>query len=210
MDIDAIWTEIDAHRARTVDLLADLDDGEWQTLSLCAGWTVKNVAAHLTIQQAGPGDVLRMLAESPRAALRLDMNTMIREAAVRRSAWTTAEVIEAIGGMIGSRRHNLGVTPYETLIDICVHSQDIAMPLGRQLPLDTRAAATAATRVWRRGWPWYPQRQHAGRRFVATDCDWAVGEGAEASGPIEAVLLVLTGREVGWRRMSEAQRTVMP
>ena len=34
--------------------------------------------------------------------------------------------------MVGSRRHNVGVTPYETLIDIVVHGQDIAVPLGRR------------------------------------------------------------------------------
>ena len=33
-----------------------------------------------------------------------------------------------------------------------------------------------------------------GVRLVATDAGWAVGEGAPVEGPIQALLMVLTGR----------------
>ena len=124
------------------------------------------------------------------------MNAMIKNAALRRSATQRAAIVAAIRGMVGSRRHNLGVTPRETLIDICVHSQDIAIPLHRDLPLTPTAAAAVADRIWHLGWPWYAAKRHRGRRFVATDVDWAVGEGAEVQGPIQAIALFLAGREV--------------
>ena len=125
------WTEIDAQRIRLCDLLADLDAADWEVGSLCAGWTVRDVAGHLTLQQAGLRDVLGMMRGNPRSALRFDLNAMIKDSALRRSTWGTAELVAGIRGTVGSRRHNLGVTPRETLIDICVHSQDIAVPLHR-------------------------------------------------------------------------------
>ena len=131
MDIDEVWTEIDAQRGRLCDLLDGLDDADWEVDSLCTGWRVRDVAAHLTLQQAGVRDVLSMMWQEPRATLRFDMNAMIKNAAIRRSGAQRAAIVAAIRGMVGSRRHNLGVTPYETLIDICVHSQDIAVPLHR-------------------------------------------------------------------------------
>jgi len=50
--------------------------------------------------------------------------------------------------MIGSRRHNIGVSYKEKpLTDILVHGQDIAIPLGRSLDSDPEAAAFAGSRI---------------------------------------------------------------
>ncbi|WP_144126799.1 maleylpyruvate isomerase family mycothiol-dependent enzyme [Catellatospora sichuanensis] len=190
MDRDQVWQAIDAHRQGVADLLDQLSDEDWRLPSLCAGWTVRDVAAHLTLQQIGLGDVLRELPYvRPHG-----MNRLILDMAHRRAALPTAELVARIRATIGSRRHNLGVTPLETLIDILVHSQDIAVPVGRRLALDPAAAGTAATRVWALNWPFRARRRMAGFRLTATDTDWAMGEGAEVSAPIEAILLVLTGR----------------
>ena len=43
--------------------------------------------------------------------------------------------------MVGSRRHNVGLTSLETLTDILVHGQDIAIPLRRELEMPTDATA---------------------------------------------------------------------
>jgi hypothetical protein len=80
------------------------------------------------------------------------------------------------------------------LVDALVHSQDIARPLGRTLPVPPDAAALAAAQVWRKGWPFYPRRRFAGVRLAATDTGWAAGEGSEIRGTTGDLLLVLTGR----------------
>ena len=46
-DDDRVWQTIDAQRRLVADLLASLSDDEWRQPSLCDGWTVKDVAAHL-------------------------------------------------------------------------------------------------------------------------------------------------------------------
>jgi hypothetical protein len=106
--------------------------------------------------------------------------------------------------MVGSQRHIQGVTHRETLIDILVHSQDIALPVGRQLSMRPEAAAFAATRVWRSGYPFWPRRRLAGYALNATDADWSAGAGWEVRGPIDAILLLLTGRTIALTRMTGA------
>jgi hypothetical protein len=49
MQSDEILAWVKAERLSLADFLDDLDDHEWQADSLCAGWTVRDVAAHLTL-----------------------------------------------------------------------------------------------------------------------------------------------------------------
>ena len=48
---NAVWGAIDDQRTRTADLLERLSTEQWDHPSLCQGWTVRHVAAHLTLQQ---------------------------------------------------------------------------------------------------------------------------------------------------------------
>jgi uncharacterized protein (TIGR03083 family) len=203
MHEDDLWAAIDTQRHRTVDLLESLPPGDWDRPSLCDGWLVRDVAAHLTLQQLTLGSVLVRVLRHPR--ILGPVNHVIHESARIEARHPTEQLIARIRAMIGSRRHNLGVTPQETLIDIVVHGQDIAIPLDRTLAVDPEVAAVAARRVWsyrltRR------QRSKAkvfrslplqGHRLVATDADWSTGEGPELRGPALSLLLLLTGRTAG-------------
>ena len=51
MDSDTVWQHIDDERAWLADLLESLAQEAWQQPSLCEGWTVRDVAAHLTFAQ---------------------------------------------------------------------------------------------------------------------------------------------------------------
>lgn len=204
MNDNDVWAAIDGQRRRTIDLLESLSTEDWRQPSLCEGWTVRDVAAHLTLQQLTLRDALGLAVRHPAGLV--DVNRMIHDSAVRRAQRPVEQLIDEIRGMIGSNRHNVGVTNLETLIDILVHGQDIAIPLGRDLEMPVDAAAVAAQRVWSSG-----QRRKArvldniplgGFRLVATDTSWAVGEGREVRGPISALLLLLAGRRAALPRLS--------
>ena len=79
-------------------------------------------------------------------------------------------------------------------LDVLVHAQDIAIPLGRDYPMPPEAARAGADRVWTMGWPFWARRRLRGLRLLATDTDWSAGAGAELRGPIGVLLLLLTAR----------------
>lgn len=200
MDPDSIWQHVDTERSALADLLAALPPPAWATPSLCDGWTVRDVAAHLTFAQARLREVI---GPAVRSGLRFD-------ATIRRTALacplTQEEIVATIRGFVGSRRRAPFVTELEPLIDILVHTQDICVPLGIDHPMPPAAAAAAATRVLTTRGPlrlWRPPR---GVRLVATDVDWAYGDGRVVEAPIQQLLLGLTGR----RAASGATQGVIP
>jgi uncharacterized protein (TIGR03083 family) len=202
MDKGETWQAIDVQKARLTDLLQRLTPAEWATPSLCAGWTVRDVAAHLVVQV---GPVPMLIREMVRA--RGNVNRMIHDSACREAQRPTDELVADLRSQVGVHRHPLGVTRLESLIDVIVHGQDIAIPLGRSLPVPADAAAVAADRVWLQRTPlhekrtWTPSAAVFARtgdlrvfRLVATDTGWSVGAGREVRGPAVALLLALTGR----------------
>ena len=67
MERDESWRIVDRHRAMVADLLEGLSAEQWETPSLCAGWRVRDVGAHLSLAAtAGTGEVLRAAAGGPR------------------------------------------------------------------------------------------------------------------------------------------------
>lgn len=194
------WPEIHRQRLAVADLLDDLTADEWEQPSLCEGWRVHDVAAHLTMQQMRLRDLPGLLRH-----WRGGMHPTIQEAARRHAAaLTPAEIIADIRATAGLRRHNIGVTPMETLADLLVHAQDIAVPLGRAHPVPPEEAAAVIRRglTMRMPPPLPSARQMSGLRLTATDITWSYGTGPEVTGPIAALLLISTGRTVALRDLT--------
>lgn len=186
------WTE--AERLSFADLLEDLDEHEWSVNSLCAGWTVQEVAAHLTMStRLTLGVTIRGAVRSGGSFDRME-NRFARERAVR---FTSAELIAQIRETAASPRRAPGAKPLDPLLDALVHGQDIARPLGRQraVPVEPALAALEHARTS----AFYGARKRfRGLRLVATDADWAAGDGAEEiRGPVSDLLLLATGRPAG-------------
>lgn len=200
MDADTVWEHIDAERSWLVDLLESLPDDAWEHPSLCVGWTVRDVAAHLTFSQARVRD---LLWPAVRAGFRYD--ALVRDTALR-CPLTHEEIVATLRGFLGSRRRVAFITDGEPLIDVLVHTQDICRPLGIDHPMPPDAAAAAADRVLSTPRPlrrWTPPR---GLRLVATDTDWAYGAGTERRAPMQEHLLTLTGRLSSSTRSTRAAR----
>ena len=190
MDTDDVWRAIDAERAGLADLLDDLTPAEWAAPSLCAGWRVRDVAAHLTLSHMPPATAV---VEALRA--RGNYDRMVHDSAVRQAALPCDEFPRRLRAMVGSRRKVPFVAPLVPLLDVLVHGQDIARPIGRPRPMPPRAAAAAADHVWSMGWPFHARRRLSGLRLSATDASWSVGDGLPVEGPISALLLLTTGRD---------------
>lgn len=188
MDTDTIWSHIDAERAFLADTLASLPEAGWNRPSLCEGWTVRDVGAHVAMAHATLGE---LVGPALRTGFRYD--ALIRDAAVR-SPRSHEEIVATLRGFLGSRKKVPVITDLEPLIDVLVHNQDVCVPLGIEHAMPPEAAAAAADRVLSTPWPLRRWKPPAGRRLVATDTDWSWGEGAAVEAPMQAHLLAMTGR----------------
>ncbi len=199
MDRDEVWWVTHQERRALAGLLAGLTPEQWATPSLCTGWTVRDVAAHvISSPQSSATDVLPAFVRA-----RGSFNRMVHDEARRLSDRPTDEIVADYRRLDGSRRHPVGTTYVDPLLDVLVHTQDIVVPLGLCHNMPADAAGRAAGRVLRLR-PLFPLRRLSGRRLQATDTDWAWGRGRTVEGPMEVLLLLLTGRRVGLDRLSGA------
>jgi uncharacterized protein (TIGR03083 family) len=191
MDREQSWPVIVERRLAVADLLDSLTDREWETPSLCAGWRVRDVAAHLAMipNPPSPGS---MVADTVRA--RGSFHRMNHDIAIRAAQRPPADIAADVRRHASSRRLPVVTNYRNVMFDVLVHSLDIAIPLGRDLPMPVEAAAAGATRVWQMGWPFWSRRRLRGLRLDATDTRWSVGSGDLVAGPIEALLMLVTGR----------------
>ncbi|GAA2868244.1 maleylpyruvate isomerase family mycothiol-dependent enzyme [Pseudonocardia halophobica] len=193
MERDEKWAVIAGRRRELADLLAGLHEEEWERPSLCSEWRVRDVAAHVALTPQSPG-MLRILAAGVRAGG--DLQAVNRDLSLAHARRPTTELVAELRELADSRARPAITTLDNLLFDVLVHVQDIALPLGRAVPMPLAAAREGLDRVWRMGWPFWARRRFRGTRLVATDVDWTAGDadGAEVRGPAAALLLLLTGR----------------
>src|SRR4051812_31751024 len=108
MDSDDLWTTIDEQRTSLADLLAGLTPEEWERPSWCAGWRVRDVAAHLTLAHTGARTALPALVRA-----RGSFDRMVHDTAVAAAVTEPAELVARLRAMVGSRRHAVGTTELE-------------------------------------------------------------------------------------------------
>jgi uncharacterized protein (TIGR03083 family) len=192
MDRERAWQIIQQERLSQADLLADLTPAEWDHPSLCAGWRVRDVAAHVALAPQPPS-AWSMVTEAVRA--RGSFDRLNHYVSVRHANRPGADLVAELRTHAASRRLP-PVTNYRNIVfDILVHGQDIAIPLGRQRAMPPDAALAGANRVWHMGFPFWAKRRLEDFHLSATDVEWSVGNGwHEVQGPISALLLLITGR----------------
>ncbi len=193
MDKAEVWQHIHAERAALARTLAELPDEGWSHATLCTGWTVHDVAAHvISTPQIGWGDVAAMSARN----LGRGYNTMIYREVKRLGARETRESILADFEKYAASTHHVPTTTsIEPLIDALLHHQDIVRPLGLTHAMDPEAAVVAADRVCRLSFLMGTRRMLRSVRMVATDADWTRGAGPTITGPIQELLMIASGRQ---------------
>ena len=191
MDSELIWGYIDEQRADLADFLDTLTPEQWETPSLCPGWTVREVAAHVTHSATNWG---RLTVELARSGFRFNAVTSRMGREDRR---TPEEITAAMRAMVGGRRRPPGTAVADPLMDVMVHGQDIAVPLGIVRAMPIPPAVIVAQRLWKMGFPFNARKRFPNVAFSATDADFSVGRGEVVRGPIQDIVMVLSGRPAG-------------
>ncbi|WP_319452222.1 MULTISPECIES: maleylpyruvate isomerase family mycothiol-dependent enzyme [unclassified Mycobacterium] len=187
---DFVFAAVANERRQIATLVADLDDAQLATPSLCAGWDVKTVAAH----------VVSVFADSfwvfMRTALRrASMARAIDELARRRAQAPTSDIVATLRAGADHPLSPPLFGPLDPLADILVHAGDIRIPLGIPFEPDPELAALALdflTGPWPFGF--VPLGRLRGISLHGSDIDRSWGTGAEIRGPASALIMAVAGR----------------
>lgn len=176
-------------RADLAKLLRELTPEQWDRESLCDGWRVRDVVAHIVSYDGfTTGEALLRFARGAFTFRRTNARVLneYRDRGPDALRALFAERIQprglvtAMGGMVA-------------LVDCTIHHQDIRRPLGlpREIPPER---LRAVLRLVFRAVPVRAFWRGRGLRLVATDLDWSRGRGPEVRGPGEAILMAVAGR----------------
>ncbi|MCH6170244.1 maleylpyruvate isomerase family mycothiol-dependent enzyme [Pseudonocardia alaniniphila] len=185
-------TEIAAERQELAAMLDDLPIAMWDGPTLCAGWRVREVAAHMSMGFRYP--LPRMVFELVKA--RGGINRMTDRCARKDAATlSTAELVNAlrdnahhpwqppVGGAAAALGHDV------------IHGLDITVALGidRRIPEDRLrlllSNVTARTLKFFRA-------DLDDVQLRADDLDWSFGTGTPLVGAAQDLLLVAYGRRL--------------
>ena len=198
--MDDAFAMIAVQRRAVADVLSSLSDEQWATPSLCSGWTIRQVAAHLTMpfKVTMPSLLWRMVK------VKGDFNRLSDEFAKAEASSPVASLVATLRANAEHRFTPPGFGPEAPLTDIVVHGLDIGVPLANTPPLPAEHANAAleflmspkATRGF------LPKGRVAGLRFESTDSGWSAGSGPTVTGSAASLLLAMTGRRAGLEGLS--------
>lgn len=187
-----VWAIVRAERHALIDDLAGLDDAQWEQPSLCDGWTVHDVVAHVI--HSARTTRLGFLIEMARAGFNFDLQNArgverVRGASPRE---TLARLRDA------AALTSTPPAPIDTrLVEAVVHGEDIRRPLGLVRAYPQKAVIRSLKQQARTSASFGGAKELLAHvRLSATDTDLSIGDGPEARGTVLALLLVISGRLV--------------
>lgn len=187
-----VWDIVHDERVRLADDLATIAAADWQRPSLCPGWSVHDVLAHL-LDTARTG---RIAFVRSMIAARGDFDRAnadgIRRCKDPDPARTLAE-FRASAGLRRTPPANLATR----LVEAIVHGEDVRRPRGLSGDYPAPAVRDALdyqlrTRVSFGG----GAERAAGLRLISADSGAARGEGPEVRGTELDLLMAVSGRPV--------------
>ncbi|MDW5610032.1 MULTISPECIES: maleylpyruvate isomerase family mycothiol-dependent enzyme [Mycolicibacterium] len=191
-DKAAVWRFVHAERARLADDLAGLPHDAWATPSLCPGWDVHDVLAHLvdSAKSTRVGFARRMMAA------RFDFDADNALGIARERSDDPRDTLDALRAVVPLTR--TPIAPRRTrLVEAIVHGEDIRRPLGIKACYDAHAAAAALVYQVGTAVAMGGGRERAeGLRLIATDSDYEAGRGDAVRGSTVDLLLAVSGRPV--------------
>jgi uncharacterized protein (TIGR03083 family) len=184
-----MWSTVAAERGALAADLADLPDRQWETPSLCDGWTVREVLAHQTgTASMTPSKFFARFAAAGFNFPRFSDREIQRHLGDSPQA-TLAEFRD--------KQHSTSAPPgpkVSWLGEVIVHSEDIRRPLGISHTYPTAAVRQVLDFYKTSNTLIGTKRRIADLRLTATDDDWSHGEGPAVEGRLVDLLVAATGR----------------
>ena len=190
MEREKIFDAVATERRRIADLVDTLDEAALATPSLCAGWDVKTVAAHLVSVFADSFWTFQW------AALRHGgFDCAIDHLARRRARAPAAEITSVLRRRADHRLDPPVTGPLSGLTDVLVHGGDICIPLGREFhPEDEQVGWALDFLTGHLPLGFVPRGRLRGIAFRSTDIGRTWGNGAEIRGTASLLMMAAAGR----------------
>ncbi|MFJ8147271.1 maleylpyruvate isomerase family mycothiol-dependent enzyme [Streptomyces sp. NPDC096048] len=183
------WPLIRAERAALAADLGDVTDERWETPSLCAGLTVREVLAHLTA--GGSLNTVRWMAGVIRCRFDFDKQVAMRLA--EQLGATPAETLERFRRIVPSTTKP-PLPALAMLGETVVHGEDIRRPLGIRRDHPVEVLTRVAEYYRGSDLVLVAKGRVGGLRLVADDGPFSTGSGPLVSGSTLALVMAMTGR----------------
>jgi uncharacterized protein (TIGR03083 family) len=180
-----------SERASLTDALSGLQPADWDQPSLAAGWSVRDVVAHMIVtaemtpprffgQMLGAGFNFNGLAE--------------KNIALRQAGLSNEQLVDAYRARIDTRNAPPGPA-LSWLGETIVHGEDIFRALGDYRPHPAEHVVAIGNFYAGSNLLIGAKKRIAGLTLRATDTDWTRGSGPEVAGPAMALVMMMCGRK---------------
>ena len=198
-DATGFWSDVHQERESLLVLLETLTQVEWDEPSLCAGWRVRDVVGHMVSETTMT--IPKVLKGVVASGLRI--NRFIAKDACGRGSLSIPDLLEDFRAAVPTRTHLPGLSSKSMLEDIIVHSLDIRRPLHRAHTVPEGRMNLVATDLWASNF--FPSHKlFRDLKVMAIDIDWCSGDGPVVAGPIESLVLAMSGRLAGLEELQGA------
>lgn len=189
---EAIWSAVHQERRQLLQDLEGLAREQWQTPSLCPGWSVHDVLVHLI--DAATTTRLGFIRQMVSARFNFDRAN--DAAVVRHRTRDPQDTLAAFRTVVDRTASPPG--PLATrLVEAYVHGEDIRRPLNLAVDYPPEQVANALTYMARTGASVGGGKERVrGLTLAAVDSDVCTGEGPEVRGRTITLLLAASGRPV--------------
>ena len=192
MNTDELYARTTRNRLEVADLLDTLRPEQWDAPTLCEGWTVRHLAAHLLQPMLVGFGRFFLMALRHRGNTAATVDHVTRTIARREPA----ELLALLRSHAPDRVSPPRVGPMGPFAETCIHLRDIARPLG--LAADARQEDWLALLRYltspRPAPSLVTPERLAGLTLLATDTPWQHGSGPRVAGSLEALTMAVTGR----------------
>jgi uncharacterized protein (TIGR03083 family) len=190
-DIEIQPVVAEAFRA-LADAMDDLPPHRGDTPSLCAGWSVRNVLAHLTMPARYSPDEFAVLLRSDG----FDFTRLSNRIAEQDGALPFEMLVKDLrsdamanwappeGGFAGALTH------------VVIHGLDVTVPLGLRRTCADEAMRLVLDGLTRGGVHRHFGTEVDGLHLHATDLNWSYGSGRRIEAPAQHIGLLLCGRRM--------------
>lgn len=187
-----VWNRVSEGRTAFAGYLSTLSAQDWAQPSWCEGWSVKDVTAHMLVPPTmSRGKVFVEFLSSG-----FNLNKMNAKLIKKLTgSMSTDEIVNATRSSATSRSAPPGLKPDGVLVELVVHSSDVALAVGKpfDLPVDHYVAGLDHMKGVQ------PvlgcKKRIEGLRLQATDASWSTGSGPVVEGNAKHLLSAMTGRK---------------